>query len=211
MPKRRISISLALPLLQLVLWILLLALPATLTWLQLKQVAGHSNVAEVHTYALHATIHRDSFLPFALDTTAASNAHAIAAVNMPGMFGEILSALSISWPDSWHPQRLPLDTWRAFSLPLFCLPFSWFVGSAIDAMLRRKSMHWVPLVFGCLLFALFIFLFGGLRFNLSSENRADGDWIFWGLGGWALLFAAFPCAWIAQLRRRAKIAVVEIP
>jgi hypothetical protein len=121
----------------------------------------------------------------------------VTAINLPGVFVEALISLPISWPDSWHPEGLTLDSWRAIILPFFCLPFWWFVGRGTDALLGRRRLHWVTLLLGSILCSCFIVMILGLRFGLPASDRtAESNWIFWGVGCWALAFGVFPLTWI---------------
>jgi hypothetical protein len=125
------------------------------------------------------------------------------AINMPGMFVEMLVDLPTTWPDSWHPAGLMLMSWRAIIMPFYCLPFWWFVGVGLDTAVGRRNLRWGWLTLGTALFVLLAVLSVGLRFGLPEADRAEATkWVI-SLCFWMIGFSTFPTAWILQ-RRRAK-------
>jgi len=196
----RTSFSILIPLVELVIWVVLVAVPATLVFL----TAHDFPTAHMSSGLVSAEIPREQFLEFAFSSTTDRSANAITAVNIPGIILEILVSLPTSWPDSWHPSGWILDTWRAVTFPFFCLPAWCFVGLGVDSLLGWRRLHRGTLLTGLVFFLLFVALFLGFRFSMSAAERAEGDsgWILWGVGLWALLFATFPCAWLRQSRSR---------
>jgi hypothetical protein len=205
MKVSRASFSVLLPLFELVTWIVLIVVPATLVFLNLNQIAHGSPTAHIDSENFSANIPRQQFWSFAFSSATNSRAHAITAINIPGIIPAILFSLSTSLPQSWHPAGWVLDTWRAVVFPLFCLPTWWFAGLGVDSLLGWRRLHWGTLLSGSIFFFLFVTLFLGFRFGMSASERAEGDsdWILWGVGLWALLFATFPCGWLRQNRSRA--------
>jgi hypothetical protein len=191
-----------LPLIDLVVWVVLLAVPATLVFLNLERTAQGSGVANIHTEMFSASIPRKQFLSFALESATINSAHTVAAANMPGFAGELLISLPTSWPASWHPAGMMLDTWRAIAFPFFCLPAWWLVGLGVDVLLKQRRLHWFTFLTGTLLFILFGVLFFGLRFALTDSERGEITYPLWGIGLWAVLFAILPIAWFRQWRSR---------
>ena len=200
----RASFSVLLPLFELAIWVVLIVVPATLVFLNLSQTAHGSPTAHIDSGNISADIPRQQFLSFAFSSATNNRAHAITAINIPGIIPEILFSLLTSWPQSWHPDGWILDTWRALVFPLSCLPAWWFAGLGVDSLLGWRRLHWGTLLSGSIFFLLFVTLFLGFRFGLSASERAEGDsgWLLWGVGLWALLFATFPCAWLRQSRSR---------
>jgi hypothetical protein len=127
------------------------------------------------------------------------------AINIPGMFGEMLVDLPTTWPDSWHPAALSLDSWRAIIMPFYCLPFWWFVGLGLDTAVCRRGPRWGWLTLGTALFVLMAVLAAGLRFGLPEADRAGATKFVISLCLWMSGFSTFPIAWMLQ-RRRAKAA-----
>lgn len=194
----RVSFSLLLPLVELALWVSLVLVPTTLVYFHLHHVAQTGSAA-IHAGEFSVTIPQDHLLAFALQVATISHSHAITAINLPGTFVEALISLPTSWPHLWHPPSMPIDIWRALTLPIFCLPAWWFVGVGLDALLGWRRLHWVALLTGSVLFVLFLVLFFGLRFGMSASERLEVvDWAFWGLGLWIALFGVLPCAWLRQ-------------
>jgi hypothetical protein len=204
MKVTRASFSVLLPLIELATWIVLIAVPATLVFLNLNQTAHGSLTAHIDSGNISADIPRQQFLSFAFSSAPNNRAHAITAINIPGIIPEILFSLLTSWPQSWLPPGWILDTWRALIFPFYCLPAWWFVGLGVDSLLGWRRLHWGTLLLGSIFFLLFVTLSLGFRFGLSASERAEGDsgWLLWGIGLWALFFATFPCAWLRQTRFR---------
>jgi hypothetical protein len=195
-PYSRVSFSVLLPLIELVVWVVLLAVPATLAFLNLERVAQGSGVAHIQAGMFSASIPRNQFLSFALESAAIKSSHIVDAANMPGFFGELL------WPASWHPAGVMIDTWRAITFPFFCLPAWWLVGLGVDVLLKWRRLHWGTFLTGTLLFILFGVLFLGFRFALTDSERGEVTYPLWGIGLWAFLFAILPIAWFRQWRSR---------
>src|SRR5262249_28790345 len=136
------------------------------------------------------------------ESVAMWDSHTISAINLPGMFIEPLSRLVPAWRQLGHPAQLTRDSWRALTLPIFCLPGWWLVGRGIDGLLGRKRLHWATLLTGSVLFVLFVVVLLGFTFGLSSAERADLHWISWGLAFWTLAFSVLPLTWFLRSRFR---------
>jgi hypothetical protein len=195
--KKRFSILL--PLLNLTIWVVLVIVPTTLAYISLLQMAHSSSTAEMRSGEISASIPRERFASFALSVGTIRQSHLITAINMPGMVSDLLVSIPI-----WHINRLrtkmTMESWRALTFPLFCLPAWWFVGKGVDALVGTIRLHWITLLLGCLFCALLIFLGVGLGLTADADDRADTWWILSGMGLWAVLFAVFPFAWLRQKR-----------
>lgn len=190
-----------LPLMELVVWVILVPIPTTLIYLGVHTPAQPEVVhTEIGTFSITPQEARQ----IAIESASLSTSHAITALNTPGTLVEILISLPTVWPDTWRPVHLPLDIWRSITLPFFCLPAWWFAGRGFDALRSRERLPWPVALFGTLLCIAFVVLFCGLRFEIPAEDRAGGSWVFWGMALWALLFSAFPLAWL--MRRRASLS-----
>jgi hypothetical protein len=202
MKVARASFSVLLPLFELALWAAFVAVPATLVFLNLKQLAHGSPTAHLGSGSFIAEIPREHFLWFAL-ASANEKSHTITAVNLPGMVPEILLSLATSWPAEWHPAGWMGDTWRVVAFPFFCVPAWWFVGLGLDSLFGWRRLQGGTFLLGSIFFLLFLTLFFGLFFGISASERAESsmDWVYWGIGLWSLLFSIFPCAWLLQSRR----------
>jgi len=134
------------PLLALAVWGWLIPLPMARAYLWLWRISS-GRVPDLH---------------YVLERVAAPRARIVTAVNVPGMAGEILVSLPTSWPSSWHPESVSSDSWRALSLPFFCLPAWWFAGCGVDALLCHRRLHWASAAFGLILSLAFLVLAVGL-------------------------------------------------
>ena len=131
MKLAQFSFSLLFPLLELVIWVILVLAPTTLIYMGLDK-SPHSEVisTEIGTF----TLSPQEVRRIALESAAMKMSHVITALNTPGVLVEALIDLPISWPLPWHRPRLPLDVWRSITLPFFCLPAWWFVGRGFDSL-----------------------------------------------------------------------------
>jgi hypothetical protein len=202
MRETRIHFSLLLPLIDLALLVLLVFVPITLTALHLYEASKGSNQVNIHSDAFDMSIPRNLIVPAAIRIATVPKAHAMVAINIPGILFEILISLPTSWPASWHPAALLLDTWRALVFPFFCLPFWWLVGRGLDGLLGKQRLHWSLLLIGTLFFGLCFALALGFHVSIPMSERDDSGWIIRGLTGWTVAFAILPIAWIAQVLRR---------
>jgi hypothetical protein len=187
------------PLLELVISVVLIAVPATLSYFGMRQSTNLKGKAVVSTNLGRITIPQHEMWPIALEGAAMNASHAIATLNIPGTIVEALISIPTSWPHLRQPANLPMDIWRSITLPFFSLPFWWLVGRGFDSV-RARQTRWPLTLIGTVLFICFIVLFCGLRFGLSRADRMDESWPLWGLGLWALLFGVFPLAWLLRQR-----------
>lgn len=197
-----------LPLLELVLWVLLVPVPTTLMYLTLQQepAARHQTMlrdADDHSVRIAA----DRALPMALYGATKGQATFLWSLNIPGVL--IGLAFDIrTWPDEWHPSSLLVDTWRAISFPIFCLPFWWMVGRGLDALRDGRRLGWPLGLMGVIMSLAFAVAVAGCAVAFSERDRTDPlkFWIFGGLGIWLLLFGMVGFAWIRQLILRRRVA-----
>lgn len=182
----RLPFSSLFPLVELVIWVILVPVPTTLIYMGLHR---STQPEVIHTEIGTFTVPPQEVRRFAIQAAAWRNSHAITALNTPGMIVEALI--------SWHPAELPMDVWRSITLPFFCLPAWWFIGYGFDSF-RNRQIRWQQALIGSLLFITFIVLFCGLRFEVPPDERAGGSWILWGIALWALLFGIFPLAWLSR-------------
>jgi hypothetical protein len=195
---QRVTFSLLLPILELTLWFVLVPSQAAFVYFRLRRMAPNSADLRLRVGEFAVLIPRTRLLPYAVESVAMRESRTITAVNAPGLLGEIVISLPISWPNSWHPTGLPLFAWRSLVLPFFCLPAWWFVGRGLDALCGWHCPRWWTLLAGTLLSAGFLTLLLGLRFGLSRGDRVDDVWIFLGLALWTLEFALFPALWLRR-------------
>jgi hypothetical protein len=195
------------PILDLAIWVSFFAMPAATTFLNLALASRGSGTVHIGNGSFSVDIPQRKFLSFALESASFRNSHIITTLNTPGLFGEALVSLPTTWPSSFRPTGMLLDEWRCLSLPFFCLPAWWLVGTGFDGWIEERRIHWSLALLGLILAILFIVLLIGLGVD-AYENRMntyDHDdvlWPLWGLGLWAVLFSGLPCAWWRQRRSR---------
>jgi len=144
---------------------------------------------------------RDADLRYALERVAAQRVRIVTAANMPGMAGEILVSLPTSWPSTWHPSAISTETWRALSLPFYCLPAWWFVGCGVEGLLGRRRLHWASGLIGLLLCLFSLTLTVGLLIEVKPTEITDSILLV-GLALWGLAFAVPPVAWFRQRKQK---------
>jgi len=197
MKRHNVSFSIVLPLLSSALWVALIAIPATLAYVNMRHISRNGSGVTFHSHQYSFTVPRNRFFASSVRSSASLNHKVIEAANLPGFSIELLqSRLSSSWPMSWTPAGMDIFTWRAIIFPFYCLPFWWFVGLGVDALLRRRKLRWPVLLLGTLLCGFFLFLILGLRFGLSAEERDGLVYPFLGFGLWIVLFGIFPMTWV---------------
>ncbi len=179
---------------------MLLVMPTALTAYQLYRAARDSGSVSIRTRHFETTVPRQRCLAFALETESFRCSHAITAANLPGIFVEVSISLPTSWPNSWCPSGLSLEAWRALSLPFFCLPAWWFVGTGLDGLLKGRRLHWTAPVTGSVLCIFCAVLLVGLSFERAADDHGLA-WVYCGLGFWTIAFGVPPLAWILQRRK----------
>jgi hypothetical protein len=200
-----IRFSFLLPLGELLIWLILVPVPATLLYLSLQSQFHSADQVVFGSMRMSYTEARR----IACQGPALRASHFIAALNTPAFLIEFLISIPISWPSSWHPEGMTPDVWRALSFPFFALPAWWFAGRSIDACLLRQRPNWAITVIAILFSTLFVILFCGLRFGLSTPERDGVTFPLWGFPLWAALFAVYPAAWIRSRRRRTELLHAE--
>jgi hypothetical protein len=198
----RPTFSHILPVVDLALLVLLVFVPITTTALHLYQAADGSDQVHLHDGQFDLTIPRDQIVLWAIRIATVRAAHTIKAINLPGTIFDVLISLPTSWPSTWHPQALLLETWDALVYPFYCLPFWWLVGCGLDGIFRKERLHWSLFLIGTLLSVLCLVVALGIRFGQPARERFDLAWVIWGLAAWTIAFATLPIAWIMQSVRR---------
>ena len=197
----RASFAILLPLLTLIVCVTLIAAPMTITYMDLRSIAHPGLGVMFHSHIAKYTVHRSQFFAYSLMVAATRSSHAIQAITLPAIAIELpLDRCMPTWPMTWTPFHMSVEMWRALIDPIYCLPFAWFGGLGIDALLKRRTLRWPILLIGTLLGAFFIFITCGLIFGLSAEDHKGGAWIFCGFTFWDILYCVFPAAWIRQGR-----------
>jgi hypothetical protein len=208
MKRWPITFALILPLAELCVALLVLTLPALLIFLNLETLAHGTGAAHIEFGQFSQTIPRSDFLSYATQSSAFQSSHALTALNMPGMFGEIIVSLPTTGPDRWYPAGLSLESFRSVIMPLFCLSAWVLAGCGVDAILGWRKLDWSVLLTGtllCVMFGVFLVGIGIVSLQVKSE-REDSSFILCGLSLWTVLFATLPAVWIRRWRSRRAIA-----
>jgi hypothetical protein len=143
--------------------------------------------------------------------TSTSLVHFIEAMDLPAFSIDLLiSRLSSAWPGTWTPLGMLVDTWNLVSFPFYSLPFWWFCGVGLDALLKRRHLRWPALLIGTFLWGFFLFIVLGLTFGLPAEDHKGMAWAFYGFGFWIALFSTFPATWVRQILASRKMRVKEL-
>lgn len=197
----RTPLATLLPLLALAVWLVMVGVPATATYLQLARIARAGHNATVQAGRYHSTILPESFAAFALNQAVVTHSHVLTATYLPGAMIVMPVTVALTAPDDWYPRRLDWFTWRAVTPMLDSLPACWLVGFALDALLSRRRLPRAAALLGSLLFAAFALLLAGYALGLPAQDAPRLWWAGVGLLAWTLLLATVPLAAWRQLRR----------
>lgn len=193
-----------LPILAFVLALSAIAAFATIHYEGLRQTSVHGRGVRFHSHGMDVTVPPNKFWLFSLSYAAGRNAWWIQTANMPGIMIEMaMSGVMRTWPESWRPAifgpgPVGLFGWRAVCFPFYGLPFWWFAGFGVDALLLRRRLRWPTLLFGTLLFCFFTIIAVGVTFG--SDHDGATPYFMSGIILWYLLMLSFPLAWIRSRR-----------
>ena len=202
-PAPPIRFAILLPMIDLVLWAVLLPTPATLRYIELRRAAGTADPVHLRFGVFEAVVPRKRLFFFIFEGLGMGESQLISGLNAPGVFLVMPISAFTTWPSEWHPKSLPGTFWRSISLPFFCLPAWWFAGRGLDALFGWRRPRWWTLLIGSIFCAGFLVLTVGLFFAFTPPDRADGSMIVGGMALWTMLFAAFPVVWIRRAVQRA--------
>lgn len=208
MKASRLSYSLLVPMIALVVWAVLVPTPALANYLFLLHASHGADPVRLHFGHFGVVVPRGRLFLFCLEPVAYRASHLITGLNLPGVLASILISLPSMWPSVWSPVAFPFEAWRAVAYPFYCLPWWWFAGCSLDGFVGQRKMGWIFLSVGSLLCFFCMFLDAGMYFEHSAHERAGFSWMFAGFTLWAILFAIAPLAWWRQ-RRKLRNALVE--
>ena len=192
----RVPFRILLPLLALVVWVGIVAVPAASMYTELRAVTGNVKNATVTEGTRRTTIPPETFLAYAVNEAVVTHSHVITALNLPGALMEMPVSLATTLPEVWYPNRLELWTWRAVATVVSCLPAWWLAGLGLEALAGRRRLRWPWAALGGVACALLLMMLGGFLFGVSSDGA--GGWVYAGLLLWIVLFAVLPVVWVQQ-------------
>jgi hypothetical protein len=213
---RALSLGLLLPLVSLLVWAGIVAVPFAQQLRALHVAAASpasagaaaSGNATVALGSYHATLVPSEFAPFALNAAILSHSHALTALYLPGALLEIPLSLATTVPEEWYPKRLNQWTPLALAQPVESLPFFYVVGLALDALLGRRRLRWPLLAFGTTLCGVFGFVLVRFVVERLRGEPSVAAWVLAGVALWVVLLASFPAAWLVAARRPARRRLV---
>lgn len=212
MKAQRLSYSVLLPLITLVVWAVLVPTPALMNCLSLLRESHGGDPVHLYFGNFGVVVPRDRLFLFSLDHSAYQQNKLIRGINTPGLIADSLISLSSSWPENWYPAAFTSAvSWGGVAYPFYCLPWWWFVGRGFDGVTARRRIGWLSLLIGCLLSFACAFLGTGFLISESASRRVPGLWIDLGFIFWAVLFAITPMACWRQRRRLRKAVVADPP
>lgn len=194
--RDRIPFSHLLPLIDLVLLVILVFIPVTLTAFRLYQAASGADHIHLRSGEFDVDLPRDQVIPWAIRAATTPRARIMTAINLPGGLIQKVISLSAHTLLPWHPRALTLETWQTLVYPFFALPFWWLVGCGLDALTYKERMHWSLGVIGTVFFASYLASFIAIWLGMFASERSDFSMT--SFVGWTVGFATLPIAWIVQ-------------
>ena len=202
MKPQRLPFRYLLPLLSILLWVVLIGVRGTIAYVHLQQSAHGAASVTLHAGNIEWTIPRDRLASTAFRMAAIGPGQFLQAVNLAGLPVDILMARILgTWPSMWNPDGFSHIDWPGVAYPFYCLPFWFFAGFGIDALLGRPA-RWPWLLAGTLACLTFLVFFLGMRFGLSADERNEITKPIYGFLFWAILLAVFPASWFRRKRNR---------
>jgi len=194
---QRISFARTLPILALLLSYVIIAVPATMAYINLRSASSHGSDVIVRYHKDPFSVSHLHFLRPSLESGAALTSRTIVATNFAG--GSIEFAVQKAagtWPHGWAPFGISVTTWKAIAFPIYCLPFWWLVGLGMDATFHQRQLRWWALLPGSLLWAFSLLVAVGLIFNVLAAKDRFPLALECGVCLWFILLSVFPFNWI---------------
>lgn len=209
MTPQRLSFARALPILALLLSYVIIAVPATMAYINLKSASRHGRDVIVRYHKLQVSVSHEHFLRTSVLGSAELTSNTIVAINFAGGFIDLaVQKKAGTWPHGWSPQGISVRAWKAIILPIYCLPFWWLAGLGIDLLFRQRQLRWWALLFGSLFWAFYLLAGAGLVFNVLVAKDRYPITLLYGVGLWFSLLAAFPITWIKRMLAQRRIKTI---
>lgn len=190
-----------LPGVALVVWVVVIAVPAVQTYGRLRAIGVQGKNAAVSVGAFQATILPENFWPFAVNEAVVTHSHALTAMQLPGALVEMPLAIALTNPALWYPKELDEWTWSLLEMPLYCLLAWWLVGLGMEGLLGRRRVRWPLLLVGSVAWATFVLMLCEYLLGWMLPGHAVEGWVVAGFGLWIVLFGILPAAWVLRVLR----------
>jgi hypothetical protein len=206
MKMPRVPLSILLPAVALVIWLVLIPTQAFVCYRKLSYGVPESGIIRFDAGEFGVAIPREHLFQWLLQSAALRNSTIVQAINLPGLLAWALIAKAVFHSVNQHPASYLPNAWRAMYAPFVCLPFWWLSGRSFENALGFTRSKWQVLIAGTLLFALIFALFLEMRFDTPESDLADLEWILIGSVIWSLALIPFPFAafrrWRGRVRRQ---------
>jgi hypothetical protein len=206
---QRISFARTLPILALLLSYVIIAVPATMIYVNLEHASRGSDDVIIQHGQFQIIVPHDHILRSSLTAAEGGASHTVQAINLPGHFIEFAIGKFTAQPGTWSLFHLDFLAWRALTFPTCCLPFWWLAGVGLDGMSGDRRLRWWIFVPSLILWVLFLLFIVGFYFDSSPLEREEAVYPIWSFWLWSVLLTAFPIAlvkqWLARRRIRANL------
>jgi hypothetical protein len=146
---------------------------------------------------------------------------AVPALNLPALLAQLPFVIFSASHTTPHPAGIETRLWNAVTSPLFCVPFWWASGRAMDALINLKKIQltprigWPQTVIGFLLMVMgtvgFIGVLIGILFFSTHDDKTNIPnlmRVVAGCGLWAMLGGL---SVIARFRQRRLLKKQKLP
>jgi hypothetical protein len=195
------SFVLLLPIMEILVWAVVVLGPTLILFFRLKHAAQGSGSVSIMGADIQMSISSEHFLSVAFDHAGWAAEKAIITLNASAKFVEVAVSLIVSRTGNWQPKSLLSSTWRSMIYPIYALPAWIYVGHGIDALRGRNRVRTGNMIVSIILTLISGVLCCGLRFGLSADERYGQDRLdcyIIGFALWAILFALPFIAWLRQ-------------
>jgi hypothetical protein len=182
--------------LSLLVWGLIVAVPAVQTYAQLRAVGEQGKNAAVVVGTFRGTVLPRNFAAFAVNSAVVTHSHAITAMELPGALVQMPVVVALTNPSLWYPRQLDQGMGPLLVVPLSCLPAWWLVGLGLEALLGRRRVRWPLLALGTAVWGVFVLLLCGYLAGWTVPGRDVEGWVLAGFGLWIGMLAMVPVGWV---------------
>lgn len=195
---RSVRFTWVLPVLSLMVWAMVVMVPAVQTYWMLRAIGAQGKNATVTVGAFHGTIVPENFGPFAVNEAVVTHSNALTAMELPGALVEMPLTVALTNPTLWYPKQLDEWTWSLLETPIYCLPAWWLVGLGMEGLMGRRRVRWPLLLLGSVAWGTFVFMLFEYLAGWTRPEHAVESWVVAGFGLWIVLFGVLPAAWVLR-------------